>query len=200
MRRFVAVAELVHVNAAANPTARWAARQIIAAFPYDSAPRHLIRDRGAIFGEAFHQRVSTRQAPPQQSPILVQQMGSTSDRLAADERMADRCREYGISRETGHKFKERFERQGLDRLAEVVILEQSLRQVTKQERIDFTVDQRARLGCWAKPSRQWSAGRDARCGTTNAYRRSLGVHPLRNHNVLAGQSRPLVALRPRQQS
>jgi transposase InsO family protein len=39
-------------------------------------------------------------------------------RLRAGERMADLCREYEISRKTGHKFKERFERLGLIGLAD----------------------------------------------------------------------------------
>lgn len=39
-------------------------------------------------------------------------------RLAAGERMTDLCREYGISRKTGHKFKARFERLGLQGLAD----------------------------------------------------------------------------------
>lgn len=34
-------------------------------------------------------------------------------RLRAGERMADLCRDYGISRKTGYKFKERFERLGV---------------------------------------------------------------------------------------
>jgi transposase InsO family protein len=39
-------------------------------------------------------------------------------RLAAGERMTDLCREYGISRKTGHKFKQRFEQLGVEGLAD----------------------------------------------------------------------------------
>jgi transposase InsO family protein len=39
-------------------------------------------------------------------------------RLAGGERMTDLCREYGISRKTGHKFKKRFERFGVAGLAD----------------------------------------------------------------------------------
>lgn len=39
-------------------------------------------------------------------------------RLASGERMADLCREYGIARKTGNKFKERFERLGAAGLAD----------------------------------------------------------------------------------
>jgi putative transposase len=39
-------------------------------------------------------------------------------RLAAGERMTDLCREYGISRKTGHKFKQRFDKLGAAGLAD----------------------------------------------------------------------------------
>lgn len=37
-------------------------------------------------------------------------------RLGENERLSDLCREYGISRKTGHKFKKRFERLGIEGL------------------------------------------------------------------------------------
>ncbi len=37
--------ELVWVNMTAHPTAEWIARQITEAFPWNEAPRYLIRDR-----------------------------------------------------------------------------------------------------------------------------------------------------------
>ena len=37
--------ELFWINVTANPTAEWVARQITEAFPWDDAPRYLIRDR-----------------------------------------------------------------------------------------------------------------------------------------------------------
>jgi putative transposase len=40
--------ELVHVNVTDHPTAPWTARQIIEAFPEDSAPNFLLRDLDAI--------------------------------------------------------------------------------------------------------------------------------------------------------
>ena len=36
--------DLVRINVTANPTAKWIARQITEAFPWDEAPRYLIRD------------------------------------------------------------------------------------------------------------------------------------------------------------
>ncbi len=39
------------------PTAEWLARQITEAFPWDSAPKYLIRDNDKAFGAAFKARV-----------------------------------------------------------------------------------------------------------------------------------------------
>ncbi len=38
-----------------EPTAEWTAQQLMAAFPWDSAPRYLLRDRDGNYGEAFRQ-------------------------------------------------------------------------------------------------------------------------------------------------
>jgi transposase InsO family protein len=40
-----------------HPTAEWLARQITEAFPWDSAPKYLIRDNDRAFGVAFKARV-----------------------------------------------------------------------------------------------------------------------------------------------
>jgi hypothetical protein len=42
--------DLVWINVTANPTAEWVARQITEAFPWDGAPRYMIRDRDRIYG------------------------------------------------------------------------------------------------------------------------------------------------------
>jgi putative transposase len=48
--------ELVHVNVTANPTAAWVWRQVIEATPWGHKPRHLLRDRDAVYGRDFRQR------------------------------------------------------------------------------------------------------------------------------------------------
>ena len=40
-----------------NPTAEWISRQITEAFPWDQAPRYLIRDRDTSYGPVFLQRL-----------------------------------------------------------------------------------------------------------------------------------------------
>jgi hypothetical protein len=49
--------QLVHVGVTAHPTPEWLSHQISEAFPWDRAPRHLIRDRDRAFGEVFKHRL-----------------------------------------------------------------------------------------------------------------------------------------------
>lgn len=42
---------VLHFNVTDSPTAAWTSRQIVQAFPFDTAPRFLIRDRDKIYGE-----------------------------------------------------------------------------------------------------------------------------------------------------
>jgi transposase InsO family protein len=48
---------LVTITVTSNPTAEWIAGQVTDAFPWDEAPRHLIRDRDGAFGPAYTRRV-----------------------------------------------------------------------------------------------------------------------------------------------
>ena len=48
--------DLVWINVTANPTAEWIARQITEAFPWNEAPRYLIRDRDRIYGAVVTRR------------------------------------------------------------------------------------------------------------------------------------------------
>jgi transposase InsO family protein len=49
---------LVWINVTANPTVDWIARQITEAFPWEQAPRYLIRDRDASYGHAVTRRLA----------------------------------------------------------------------------------------------------------------------------------------------
>ena len=49
--------DLVRINVTADPTAEWIARQITEAFPWDEAPRHLIRDRDRVYGAEVKRRL-----------------------------------------------------------------------------------------------------------------------------------------------
>src|SRR3989442_1665793 len=75
---------VVHFNVTEHPTARWTAQQIVDAFPNDSAPSYLLRDRDHVYGEQFRHRVKGMQidevltAPrsPWQNPFAERLIGS----------------------------------------------------------------------------------------------------------------------------
>jgi len=75
---------IVHINTTAHPTAEWAAQQVIEAFPDDTAPRWLHRDRDGIYGAAFQRRVAgmgiaevlSAPASPWQNPFVERVIGS----------------------------------------------------------------------------------------------------------------------------
>jgi putative transposase len=48
---------IIHFDVTQNPTQVWLARQITEAFPWDTAPRFLLRDRDASYGQTFRDRV-----------------------------------------------------------------------------------------------------------------------------------------------
>ncbi len=49
--------ELVWINVTAHPTAEWIAQQITEAFPWNEAPRYLLRDRDGTYGAAVTRRL-----------------------------------------------------------------------------------------------------------------------------------------------
>jgi transposase InsO family protein len=48
---------LIGFGVTAHPSAEWIARQVTEAFPWDEAPRYLIRDRDGAFGPAYTRRI-----------------------------------------------------------------------------------------------------------------------------------------------
>jgi len=75
---------VLHLNITTNPTAEWTAQQIVEAFPWDSAPRYLLRDRDGIYGERFQRRIKnmgieqviTAPRSPWQNPYVERLIGS----------------------------------------------------------------------------------------------------------------------------
>lgn len=48
---------IAHFAVTAHPTAEWTAHQLREAFPWESAPKYLLRDRDRIFGHEFIEQV-----------------------------------------------------------------------------------------------------------------------------------------------
>ena len=57
--------DLVWINVTTNPTAEWVARQITEAFPWEGAPRYMIRDRDRIYGAVVRRRLNAMGIPGQ---------------------------------------------------------------------------------------------------------------------------------------
>jgi putative transposase len=75
---------VLHFNVTEHPTAAWTAQQIVDAFPDDSAPSYLLRDRDSVYGHVFRQRVKgmgidevlTAPQSPWQNPFAERLIGS----------------------------------------------------------------------------------------------------------------------------
>jgi putative transposase len=75
---------VLHFNVTEHPTAHWTAQQIVDAFPDDSAPSYLLRDRDQVYGEQFRHRVKgmridevlTAPHSPWQNPFAERLIGS----------------------------------------------------------------------------------------------------------------------------
>ncbi|HUK32396.1 MAG TPA: integrase core domain-containing protein [Vicinamibacterales bacterium] len=50
---------ILHVNCTERPTASWTAQQLVEAFPEDTAPRWLLRDRDRIYDDTAHRRIAS---------------------------------------------------------------------------------------------------------------------------------------------
>jgi putative transposase len=50
--------KVVHFNVTEHPTAQWTAQQLVEAFPWETAPRYLLRDRDAVYGALFQRRLA----------------------------------------------------------------------------------------------------------------------------------------------
>src|SRR6516162_7101457 len=76
--------ELVHFNVTDHPTAAWTARQLVEAFPDDTAPPYLLRDRDDVYGEEFVRHIQnmrirevlTAPRAPWQNPFVERAIGS----------------------------------------------------------------------------------------------------------------------------
>jgi transposase InsO family protein len=76
--------QLIWFAVTRHPTAEWLGQQIVEAFPWDTAPRYLIRDNDGAYGQAFTNRVRTmgiRDRPiaprsPWQNPYVERLIGT----------------------------------------------------------------------------------------------------------------------------
>ena len=75
---------IVHLNVTEHPTTAWTAQQLREAWPWDTAPRFVIRDRDGIYGPELHhvthamdvEEVPTAPRSPWQNPFVERVIGS----------------------------------------------------------------------------------------------------------------------------
>ncbi len=76
--------KFIHFNITYNPTSFWTAQQIKEAFPWDTTPKYMIRDRDSIYGSLFQQRIKnmgikeviTAPGSPRQNAYAERMIGS----------------------------------------------------------------------------------------------------------------------------
>ncbi len=76
--------KIIHFNVTTNPTATWTGQQLAEAFPWETAPKYLTRDRDGIYGFDFTRRVAsfdieqvlTSPRSPWQNPYVERVIGS----------------------------------------------------------------------------------------------------------------------------
>ena len=51
--------KVIHFNVTEHPTAPWTAQQLVEAFPWETAPKYLLRDRDSVYGQKFQRRVTS---------------------------------------------------------------------------------------------------------------------------------------------
>jgi len=74
----------VHFNVTSNPSAEWTSQQVVEAFPWDTTPEYLLRDRDSAYGAFFRRRaanmgireVITARQSPWQNPFVERLIGS----------------------------------------------------------------------------------------------------------------------------
>ena len=76
--------QILHVDVTGHPTAGWTAQQIRNAFPWDTAPRYLLRDRDGTYSQDVRacleameiEEVRTAPQSPWQNPYVERLIGS----------------------------------------------------------------------------------------------------------------------------
>ena len=85
---------VLHFNVTEHPTAQWTAQQIVDAFPDDTAPSYLLRDRDTIYAHSFRYRLKSlriQESAHGPSQPMAEPLRRTAHRLGAA-RVSGPCR------------------------------------------------------------------------------------------------------------
>ncbi len=86
---------VVHFNVTEHPTAHWTTQQIVDAFPDDSAPSYLLRDRDQVYGQRFRHRLKgmgDRRSPQDAPQPVAKSLRGAAHRLGATRVPQPYCR------------------------------------------------------------------------------------------------------------
>ena len=101
--------KLVHHAVTAHPSAEWIARQIVEAFPWDTTPRYLVRDRDAVYGHVVKRQLRALgiRDPPTAPHSPWQNAYLVTDRTALINQLRALLLERGITAPQGRRKLER---------------------------------------------------------------------------------------------
>jgi transposase InsO family protein len=92
--------ELVHLAVTAHPTAAWVWRQLVEATPWGRRPKHLLRDRDAIYGQDFRERAKALGIETVLTPIRAPRANAVAERVVGTLRRE--CLERVIPLDAAH--------------------------------------------------------------------------------------------------
>jgi transposase InsO family protein len=72
---------LVHLNVTAHPTAAWVWRQVVEATAWGKRPKHLIRDRDAVYGRDFRLRAKVLGIETVHTPVRSPRANAIAERV-----------------------------------------------------------------------------------------------------------------------
>ena len=73
--------ELVHLAVTAHPTAAWVWRQLVEATPWGRRPKHLLRDRDAVYGGDFRARAAGLGIETVLTPVRAPRANAVAERV-----------------------------------------------------------------------------------------------------------------------
>ena len=92
--------ELVHVAVTAHPTAAWVWRQLVETTPWGRRPKHLIRDRDAVYGGAVRGRAAELGIETVLTPARAPRANAVAERVIGTLRRA--CLDHVIPVDERH--------------------------------------------------------------------------------------------------
>jgi len=128
--------QILHFNVTRHPTSAWVSQQLREAFPYDSAPRYLIFDRGCNFNFSVVETIRSFGIEPKRTSIQSPWQNGVAERFIVS------CRR--------------------DLLDHVIVLNERRLKRLMTEYVRYYHDDRTRLGL----DKQTPAGRKAAANTT----------------------------------